>query len=111
MATCRADRDAASTLFDFHSSARGSGNFQLGVVQRTAGGARSMALGAFHFHSLDERRRFLFGSFAPRQIHRWMATQRVTLNADFYAPQRAPVIARLAENADKCRADLKLRSR
>ncbi len=55
-----AEDDGAIRLFDFHSSVQGSGNFQLGAVQRSANGALTMALGAFYFRSVDERRRFLF---------------------------------------------------
>jgi hypothetical protein len=106
-----AEDDGTISLFDFHSSMEGSGNFQLGVAQRSANGAVSMALGAFYFRSVDERRRFLFFKWGARQVHFWTAAQRMTLNGDFYARRRADVIARLEADAPKFIADLKLGSR
>ncbi len=106
-----AEDDGAIRLFDFHSSVQGSGNFQLGAVQRSANGALTMALGAFYFRSVDERRRFLFFKWGSRQLHFWTAAQRMTLNADFYARRRADVLARLEADAPKYIANLKLGGR
>ena len=106
-----AEDDGVITLFDFHSSAQSSGNFQLNAVQRAANGALSMAGGAFYFHSADERRRFLFFRWGSRQIHFWTAAQRMTLNTDFYARRRAEVIAKLEADASKYIGDLKLGGR
>jgi len=106
-----ADDDKRITLFDFHASTQTSGNFQLGAVQRSANGALSVALGAFYFQSLDERRRFLFVRWGSRDIHFWSAAQRMTLNTDFYARRRNDVIAKLEADASAYIADLKLGSR
>jgi len=106
-----ADDDKRITLFDFHASTQTSGNFQLGAVQRSANGALSVALGAFYFQSLDERRRFLFVRWGSRDIHFWSAAQRMTLNTDFYARRRNDVIAKLEADASTYIADLKLGSR
>lgn len=103
-----AEDDGAITLFDFHASMQSSGNFQLGSVQRSSNGALSMALGAFYFHSDDERRRFLFFHWGAQKIHFWTAAQRMTLNTDFYARRRADVIAKLDADATQYVADLKL---
>ena len=103
-----AEDDGAITMFDFHASMQSSGNFQLGAVQRSDNGALSMALGAFYFHSIDERRRFLFFRWGSQKIHFWTAAQRMTLNIDFYARRRADVIAKLDADAQKYIADLKL---
>jgi hypothetical protein len=100
--------DGPITLFDFHASMQSSGNFQLGAVQRSDNGALSMALGAFYFHSVDERRRFLFFRRGSRKTHLWTAAQRMTLNIDFYARRRADVIAKLDADAPKYIADLRL---
>ena len=106
-----ADDDGTISLFDFDSSMDASGNFQLGSVQRTKNGALSMALGAFYFHSTDERKRFLFFKWGAQQVHFWTAAQRMTLNTDFYARRRADVLARLESDASQFISDLKLGSR
>lgn len=106
-----AEDDGTMRLFDFHSTMEGSGNFQLGAVQRASNGALSMAAGAFYFRSIDERRRFLFFKWGAQQVNFWTAAQRMTLNTDFYARRRADVIARLEADAPKFIADLKLGSR
>lgn len=103
--------DGTIQLFDFHSSMEGSGNFQLGAVQRSPNGALSMAAGAFYFRSIDERKRFLFFKWGAQQVNFWTAAQRMTLNTDFYARRRAEVVARLEADAPKFIADLKLGSR
>lgn len=106
-----AQGDGAITLFDFHSSMEGSGNFQLGAVQRSATGALSMALGAFYFRCVDERRRFLFFKWGAHEVHFWTAAQRMTFNADFYAKRRGDVIAKLDADASRFIADLRLGGR
>lgn len=106
-----AEEDGAIRLFDFHSSLQGGGNFQLGAVQRSQNGALSMALGAFYFRSLDERRRFLFFKWGSREVHFWTAAQRMTLNADFYARRRKDVLAKLDADADQFISGLQLGSR
>jgi hypothetical protein len=103
-----AEADGTIRLFDFHSSLEGSGNFQLGAVQRGANGALSMALGAFYFRSVDERRRFLFWRWGAQDVHFWTGAQRMTFNADFYARRRADVVAKLEKTASSYIADLKL---
>ncbi|HSQ10846.1 MAG TPA: hypothetical protein VLN25_09570, partial [Burkholderiaceae bacterium] len=106
-----ADDDGTLQLFDFHSSMEGSGNFQLGAVQRSSNGALSLAAGAFYFRSVDERKRFLFFKWGAQQVNFWTAAQRMTLNTEFYARRRAEVVARLEADAPKFIADLKLGSR
>jgi hypothetical protein len=103
--------DGTIQLFDFHSSMEGSGNFQLGAAQRAPNGAVSMAVGAFYFRSVDERKRFLFFKWGAQQVNFWTAAQRMTLNADFYARRREEVVAKLESDAPKFIADLKLGSR
>lgn len=92
-----AEDDGTIRLFDFHSSLQGSGNFQLGAVQKTANGAIAMALGSFYFRSADERRRFLFFKWGAQDVNFWTAAQRMTLNTKFYAQVRGEVEARLAD--------------
>lgn len=106
-----AEGDGTVRLFDFHSSMQGSGNFQLGAVQRSTNGAISMALGGFYFRSVDERKRFLFFKWGAREVNFWTAAQRMTLNSDFYARRRADVVAKLEADAPKFIADLKLGAR
>lgn len=106
-----AEDDGTIKLFDFHSTQEGSGNFQLGAVQRSANGALSMALGGFYFQSVDERRRFLFFKWGAQKVHFWTAAQRLTLNSDFYARHRSEVTAMLDADASKFISGLKLGAR
>jgi hypothetical protein len=106
-----AEDDGTIQLFDFHSSLEGSGNFQLGAVQKSANGALSMALGAFYFRSLDERKRFLFFKWGGQEVHFWTAAQRMTLNTAFYERRRDEVAARLDADASKFIAGVKFGSR
>jgi hypothetical protein len=94
-----AEDDGTIQLFDFHSSLESGGNFQLGSVQKV-NGALSMAVGAFYFRALDQRRRFLFFKWGHKKVHFWTAAQRMTLNADFYAQRRAAVKAKITADAD-----------
>jgi hypothetical protein len=103
-----AEDDGTISLFDFHSSLEGSGNFQLAAVQKSANGALSMALGAFYFRSVDERKRFLFFKWGSQQVNFWTAAQRMTFNTEFYARRRDEVKARLDADASRFIADLKL---
>lgn len=105
-----ADKDGTVSLLDFHASADGSGNFQIGAIERTDNGALTMALGAFYFKGLDERRRFLFFKWGKREIEFWTAAQRVTLNPVFYAKRRDAVAARLDADASSYIATLPLRN-
>jgi hypothetical protein len=89
--------DGAIRLFDFHTSARMSGNFQIGAVQKAANEALGMVLGAFYFKSRDARRRFLFFSWGSQELEFWTAAQKMTLNATFYAQHRDTVRRKLGE--------------
>lgn len=95
-----ANGDKTIELFEFHSSLQGRGNFQLGSVQKSNSGALTMAIGGFYFHSLDQRRRFLFFKWGQNKVHFWTAAQRLTLNPDFYAQHRAAVKAKLSVDAE-----------
>lgn len=103
-----AEDDGTIRLFDFHSSKQASGNFQIGAVQKSDNGALSLALGAFHFRSTDDRRRFLFFSWGAQQVNFWTGAQKMTLNQSFYAERRAVVARKLGESADEFIADLEL---
>ncbi len=106
-----AEDDGTIRLFEFHSSMEGSGNFQLGAVQKSANGALAMALGAFYFRSVDERKRFLFFKFGGQEVHFWTAAQRMTLNTAFYARRRDEIAARLDADASKFISGIKLGGR
>lgn len=105
-----AEDDVTISLFDFHSSLQGSGNFQLGAVQKSANGAIGMALGAFYFRSADERRRFLFFKWGAQEVNFWTAAQRMTFNTRFYERVRDDVAAKL-DDGRKFIGELKLGAR
>ncbi len=103
-----AEDDGTIRLFDFHSSAQASGNFQIGAVQKSDNGALSLALGAFYFRSNDARRRFLFFSWGAQQVNFWTGAQKMTLNQEFYAGRREAVARKLGDTADEYIEDLVL---
>lgn len=103
--------DGAISVFDYHASLEGSGNFQLGAVQRTPAGALTMALGAFYFRAADKRERFLFFKWGAQQINFWTAAQRMTLNTAFFHRYRGDVVKKLGEEAPRYIVDLKLGAR
>ena len=96
-----ADDDGSIRLFDFHTAAKMSGNFQIGAVQKAANEALALALGAFYFDGADARRRFLFFSWGAQKVNFWAAAQKMTLNMTFYAQHRDLVQRKLgASSAD-----------
>jgi hypothetical protein len=103
-----AEDDDRIRLFDFHTCAEASGNFQIGAAQKAENGALSLAIGAFHFRSRDARRRFLFFSWGAQDIDFWTTAQKMTLNADLYANHREAVARKLAASAADFIAGLKL---
>ncbi len=94
-----ADKGGAVHVFELQALTEQSGNFQLGSVQRAENGALSLALGAFHFHSADRRRRSLFAGWGDEAISFWAGAQKLTLNRELYAPHRAAVAQRLEADA------------
>lgn len=104
-----ADNDGAITLFETNSAAEGSGNFQIGAVQKAANGSLSMALGAFYFRSSAERRKFLFFRWGRNEVNFWTAAQKMTLNTLIYAKVRRAIEARLGADAIRYIASLDVR--
>lgn len=94
-----AEDDDTIRLFDFHTSAQMSGNFQVGAVQKAENGGLSLAMGAFYFRSVDVRRRFLFFSWGGQNVNFWTAAQKMTLNTTFYAQYRDHVRQKLGMSA------------
>ena len=96
-----ADDDGAITLFDFHSSTDMAGNFQIGAVQKGESGTLSLALGAFHFRSVDKRRKFLFFKWGQSELNFWTAAQKMTFNTALYDRVRDKVRKKLGAGAVK----------
>lgn len=94
-----AEDDGAIAVFDRFASTDGSGNFQIGAVQRSENGSLSMAHGAFYFRAVDRRRKFLFFSWGANQVNFWTAAQKMTLNRAIYATSREHVRRKLGEKA------------
>lgn len=103
-----AEDDDTIQLFDFHTAAESSGNFQLGAVQKAANDALAMVLGAFHFKATDARRRFLFFSWGAQELAFWTAAQKMTLNTTLYARHRDSVQHKLGKEAKDYIATLPL---
>lgn len=94
-----AESDGAITIFDYHAVADLSGNFQLGAVEKSANGALSMAAGAFYFHAVEMRRKFLFWKWGVNEVNFWTAAQKMTLNTLIYDKVRSMVEQRLGAQA------------
>lgn len=103
-----AQDDGTIRLFDFHASAQTSGNFQLGAVQKSDNGSLSMAVGAFHFQSDDQRRRFLFFGWGALAVQFWSAAQKMTFNRQHYAQLRSLVQSKLGTSTQQYLSDLPL---
>jgi hypothetical protein len=93
-----ADGDGAITLFEQNSAMEGSGNFQIGAVQKK-GDTLSMALGAFYFRSHSERRKFLFFRWGKNDINFWTAAMKMTFNIKIYAKVRESIERKLGAQA------------
>jgi hypothetical protein len=103
-----AQEDGTIRLFDFHSSAQSSGNFQIGAAQVSANGALALALGAFHYSGTDASRRVLFAKWGAQSVNFWTAAQKMTLNDHLYAQHRDAVEAKLGVAAGDFIAGLTL---
>lgn len=94
-----ADDDGTINLFEYQSSTEGSGNFQIGAVQRGASGTLSMALGAFYFRAAERKRRFLFFRWRQKSANFWTGAQKMTFNVALYDRVREAVSERLGQRA------------
>lgn len=94
-----AEGDGAIALFDYYATAEGSGNYQIGAVQKAESGALSMALGAFHFRSTSRRRKFLFAKWGRNDVNFWTSAQKMTFNTAIYANIRSPIQKKLGRQA------------
>ena len=103
-----ADDSKQITIFDFHSSVKFAGNFQMSSVQKSENGALSAALGAFHFRSAENRKKFLFFSWGKNDVNFWAGTQKLTLNQTLYSQIRDDVAGTLGEKAKKLIAGVTL---
>jgi hypothetical protein len=60
--------DRALRIFEIQAAKDLSGNFQIGAAQKADISALSLALGAFHFETDDQRGKFLFFAWGAEQI-------------------------------------------
>ena len=93
-------------VFEYYASSQDAGNFQLGSVQQGTTGTISMAMGAFNFKTVEDRKKFLFFSWKKEQINFWTAAQKMTLNKSFYAARRSKVQELIGQYADSYLAKL-----
>jgi hypothetical protein len=91
--------DGAIMLFDTHAAADLSGNFQIGAVQKGTNGSLSMALGAFYFHTTDQRSKFLFFQWGGNDVNFWTAATKMTFNRAIYDKLRDTVEDKLGKKA------------
>jgi len=103
-----ADEKKQITLFDFHSSVQFGGNFQMGAVQKADNGALSVALGAFHYKSLDKRKGILFFKWGRKTVNFWASAQTLTLNQTLYSQVRETVAEALGASAKAAISGIKL---
>ena len=103
-----ADDSQQIKLFDFHSSVEFGGNFQMSTVQKAENGAVSVALGAFHYKSVDKRKEFLFIRWGKKSVNFWANAQTITLNQTLYAQVRDTVQGALGASAKSLISGVKL---
>ena len=94
-----ADDSSQIKLFDFHTSVQFGGNFQMGEVRQADNGALALALGAFHFKSVDTRKKFLFFGWGQKKVNFWASGQTLTFNETLYSQVRSDVSAALGDRA------------
>ena len=58
-----------------------------------------MALGAFHFSTDTQRRKFLFSAWGRNEVDFWTAAQKMTLNTALYEKIRGAVEQKLGAQA------------
>lgn len=98
--------DRAVKIFELQALAQQSGSFQLGAVQRSDGGALSMAYGAFHFEAVKASKGFLFFRHKSDEVRVWAGAARRVLNRDHYSHYRQAIIDKLSADAQDYIADL-----
>jgi hypothetical protein len=91
-----ANDDGAITLFSRYAAYDGSGNFQIGDVQKgRSEETLSMALGGYFFRSIENRKNFLFFSWGAKNVNFWTAATKMTLNTAIYGRVRTAIEERL----------------
>ena len=102
------DESKQIKLFDFHSSVQFGGNFQMGAVQKSENGVLSVALGAFHYQSRDNRKGILFFRWGRKTVNFWTSAQTLTLNQTLYDRVRDVVADKLGDGGRDLIADINL---
>ena len=102
------DGEKPIKVFEYYASSQDAGNFQLGAVKQGSTGSLTMAMGAFNFKSIEDRKKFLFFSWNKDQLNFWTAAQEMVLNKTFYAARRAKVKELLGNKANDFLANLEL---
>ena len=103
-----ADDSGFIKLFE-HYGVRGSiGNFQLGQVDRGAGGDLAMTAGAFLMKLKETRQKFLFIKWLRKDVTIWADVQKMVFSPAQYAQVRKAVVEKLGSSANDAIADLDL---
>jgi lysophospholipase L1-like esterase len=100
-----ADDDGKIQLFDFETSSKIGGNFQIGSAE-ASGDVISMALGAFTFSFKDKRQNILFVSWGKNELDYWLSAQKMSLSPTIYSALREVVISKLADTPKEVIADI-----
>lgn len=102
-----ASDDGKIKLFDFETSQTTGGNFQIGSAE-ASGGVVSMALGAFNFTYMDQKKNILFVSWGANELDYWLAAQKLSLSPEIYRGVRELVKTKLDDTRKRVIFDIEL---
>ncbi len=110
-ATIKALKDSsegskAIKLFDSNGSSADGGNFQLATASSDPDGNVQMSMGAFYFSAAEHHTRFLFWSWATKDINMYAGSESILLNEQIYSTVRQAIIDKLGDKATQYVADL-----
>jgi hypothetical protein len=94
-----AGTDRKIKLFQRHAMTDGSGNFQVGAVQREDG-VLTMAMGACHYRAADRRMGLIFGKWGSNEVRFWSSAQKMSFRTGQYEEVRKLVRTRLGNATD-----------
>ncbi|PFJ30942.1 hypothetical protein CN964_21270 [Bacillus cereus] len=102
------DDDGRLRLFSTSSHSAEYANFMLGVANQSDNGDVAFKVGAFHMNSTENNTRFLWFSYSTSNTNLFKSGQVLTLNEDVYSRNRATIIDKLGDKAEKYIANLEL---
>lgn len=101
------EEDGAIKLFDLQTRRSAGSSFQIASAE-ASGADITMALGAFAFKHVDQRRNLLFVSWGRKKVDFWLSVQRLILSSAAYDDVREVIKERLHGNRQQLIASIPL---